>query len=190
MTFLFLITHFLCRIVKKLEIRTYNVANVAWKTHQGKLLVTKVIINNDNFWYTVHGILRKFQGKGLQTCTIFKNVDELSEHITTVWDSVDQHIIDSVVKQWCNHPCACVKSEEDILNITYAEVPSVLWRCWLGSKKGIRPVKNWVVGCWRGHLSGARCRLAYGPADVTATHCLLLQWNPDWFYLSGTGSPG
>ena len=23
-----------------------------------------------------------------------------------------------------------------------------------------------------------------------ATHCLLLQWNPDWFYLSGTGSPG
>ena len=26
-----------------------------------------------------------------------------------------------------------------------------------------------------GYLSGARCRLAYGPADATATHCLLLQ---------------
>jgi len=26
-------------------------------------------------------------------------------------------------------------------------MPSVLWRCWLGSRKGIRPVKNWVVGC-------------------------------------------
>ena len=26
-------------------------------------------------------------------------------------------------------------------------VPSVLWRCWLGGRKGIRPVKNWVVGC-------------------------------------------
>ena len=24
-------------------------------------------------------------------------------------------------------------------------------------------------------LSGARCRLAYCPADATATHCLLLQ---------------
>ena len=24
--------------------------------------------------------------------------------------------------------------------------PSVLWRCWLGDRKGIRPVKNWVVG--------------------------------------------
>ena len=55
------------------------------------------------------------------------------------------------------------------------DLPSVLWRCWLGGRKGIRPVKNWAVGCWRGYLSGARCRLAYGPADATATHCLLLQ---------------
>ena len=53
--------------------------------------------------------------------------------------------------------------------------PSVLWRCWLGGMKGIQPVKNWVVGCWRGYLSGARCKLAYGPADATATHCFLLQ---------------
>ena len=48
----------------------------------------------------------------------------------------------------------------------------VLWRCWLGGRKGIRPVKNWVVGYWHGYLSGARCRLAYGPADATATHCV------------------
>ena len=25
-----------------------------------------------------------------------------------------------------------------------------------------------MVGCWRGFLSGARCGLAYGPADATA----------------------
>jgi len=61
------------------------------------------------------------------------------------------------------------------LLITALRLPSVLWHCWLGGRKGIRPVKNWVVGCWRGYLSGARCRLAYGPADATATHCLLLQ---------------
>ena len=54
-------------------------------------------------------------------------------------------------------------------------VPSVLWRCWWGGRKGVRPVKKWVVGCWYGYLSGARCRLAYGPVDATATHCLLLQ---------------
>jgi len=45
----------------------------------------------------------------------------------------------------------------------------VLWRCWLGGRRAIRPVKNWVVGCWHGYLSGARCILAYGPADATAT---------------------
>ena len=54
-------------------------------------------------------------------------------------------------------------------------IPSVLWHCWLGGRKGIRPVKNWVVGCWRGYLSGVRCRLACGPVDDTATDCLLLQ---------------
>jgi len=26
-------------------------------------------------------------------------------------------------------------------------------------------------------------------ADAIATYCLLLQQNPDWFYLSGTGLP-
>ena len=31
-------------------------------------------------------------------------------------------------------------------------LPSVLWCCWLGGRKGIRPVKNWVVGCWRGYI--------------------------------------
>jgi len=31
------------------------------------------------------------------------------------------------------------------------------------------------VGCWHGYLSRARCRFANGPADATATHCLLLQ---------------
>ena len=69
----------------------------------------------------------------------------------------------------------------------WIKLPSVLWHCWLGDRKGIRPVKSQVVECWHGYLSGARCRLAYGPEDATATHCLLLQKNPDWFYL---GSPG
>jgi len=41
--------------------------------------------------------------------------------------------------------------------------------------EGHTACKNWVVGCWRGYLSGVRYRFAYGPADATATHCLLLQ---------------
>ena len=47
----------------------------------------------------------------------------------------------------------------------------------VGRQEGIRPVKKaeWGGRCWRGYLSGVRCRLAYGPANATATHCLLLQ---------------
>ena len=45
----------------------------------------------------------------------------------------------------------------------------------VGRQEGHPACKKRVVGCWRGCLSGARCRLAYGPADATATHCLLLQ---------------
>jgi len=55
-------------------------------------------------------------------------------------------------------------------------VPSVLWRCWLGSRKVHRPVKNSVVRYWRGYLSGARYKwFAYGPADVTATSSSKIQ---------------
>ena len=61
----------------------------------------------------------------------------------------------------------------------------------LGVRKSIQPVKNWVMGCRCGCLSGARCRFfACGPADATAIpepRHLLPHLNPDWFYLSGTG---
>jgi len=42
-------------------------------------------------------------------------------------------------------------------------------------------------------MSGARCRLAYGPADATATHCLLLhkiQIGFTFLVLAYPGSPG
>jgi len=70
-----------------------------------------------------------------------------------------------------------------------ALMPSVLWRCWLGGRKGIRPVKNWVVGCWCGYLSGAKCGLASGQADATATHLSLASVKsrlvlPFWYRLT------
>jgi len=40
-------------------------------------------------------------------------------------------------------------------------VPSVLWRCWFGGRKGIWPVKNREVGCWHGCLGrGADLHMA------------------------------
>jgi len=49
------------------------------------------------------------------------------------------------------------------------------------------------VGCWRGYVSGSRCRFAYGLADAAATHCLLLQkmWIGFTFLVPAhLGSPG
>jgi len=69
-------------------------------------------------------------------------------------------------------------------------LPSVLWRCWLGGRKGIRPVKNWVVRYWRGCLSGARGGwFAYGPADATASPSSLAPVKSRMVYLSGAGLP-
>ena len=73
-------------------------------------------------------------------------------------------------------------------------MPSVLWHCWLGGRKGIRPVKNWAVGCWRGYLSGARCRLAYGPADgplpLTVSCFSKIQIGFTFLVPAHLGSPG
>ena len=77
----------------------------------------------------------------------------------------------------------------------YVILPSLLWHCWLGVRKSIRPVKIdwWCVGVVVCLERGVDCFWSYGPADATAVpkpHHLLPHSNPDWFYLSGTGLPG
>ena len=72
-------------------------------------------------------------------------------------------------------------------------MPSVLWRCWLGGRKGIRPVKNWVVRCWCGYLSGARCRLAHAelmPLPLTISCSNKIQIGFTFLVLAHPGSPG
>jgi len=65
------------------------------------------------------------------------------------------------------------------------------WHCWLGVRKSIQPVKNWVMGCWRGYLSGMWCKwFAYGPSDATATHHQsLASVKSRMVYLSGACLP-
>jgi len=57
----------------------------------------------------------------------------------------------------------------------------------VGRQEGHPACKNRVVGCQCGCLSGARCRLAYGPADATAltlasVKCRLVL--PFWYRLT------
>ena len=69
-------------------------------------------------------------------------------------------------------------------------VPSVLLTLSLGSRKGIRPVKNWVMRYWHGYLPGARCKwFAYCPADATATPSSLTPVKFRMVCLSGDGLP-
>ena len=63
----------------------------------------------------------------------------------------------------------------------------------VGRQEGHPACKNSAVGCWCGYLSGARCRLASGPADATATHvsCFSkIQIGSTFLVLAHLGSPG
>ena len=69
----------------------------------------------------------------------------------------------------------------------------MLWCCWLGGRKGIRPVKNWVVRCWHGYLSGASCRLAYAqlmPMPLTVSCFSKIQTGFTFLVPAHPGSPG
>jgi len=90
-----------------------------------------------------------------------------------------------------NRQCTCLVCSTCFLSTELAIVtPSVLWCCWLGSRKSIRCVKNWVVRYWHGYLSGARCKwFAYGPADATAAPSSLAPVKSRMVYLSGAGLP-
>jgi len=64
------------------------------------------------------------------------------------------------IKDWLTKILYGIRPNNYYVVYVSVDLPSVLWCCWLGSRKGFRAVKNWVVGCWHGYLSGARCRLA------------------------------
>jgi len=69
-------------------------------------------------------------------------------------------------------------------------LPLMLWRRWLGGRKGIWPVKIWVVRNWHGYLSGARCKwFAYCPADASATPWSLAPVKSRMVYVSGARLP-
>jgi len=68
--------------------------------------------------------------------------------------------------------------------------PSVLWLL-VGWQDGNPACKNWVVGCWCGYLSGARCRLAIciWPSWCHCHSMSLASVKSRLVYLAGTGLP-
>jgi len=64
-------------------------------------------------------------------------------------------------------------------------LPSVLWHCWLGVRKSIRPVKKWVMRCWHDCLEWGSDDLHMVQLMPLRPHHLLLHWNLDCFNLYG-----
>jgi len=44
----------------------------------------------------------------------------------------------------------------------------VLWHCWLGDRNGIRPVKRWVLVCWRWQFDWRFARLTAPVVTITS----------------------
>jgi len=66
----------------------------------------------------------------------------------------------------------------------------VLWRCWLGNKKDIRPVKKLSGGMLAWLCVWVKVQICIWPSWCHCQSLSLAPVNPDWFYLSGAGSPG
>jgi len=73
------------------------------------------------------------------------------------------------------------------------QLPSVLWRCWLVGRKGIRTVKNWVVGYWRGYLTERDADLhmaQWMPLPLTVSFFSKIQISFSFLVPAHLGSPG
>jgi len=72
-------------------------------------------------------------------------------------------------------------------------VLSVLWHCWLGGRKGIQLVKNWVMGIWHDYPSGQGADLHMAqlmplPLTISCSSKSRLVL-PEWFCFSGARLP-
>ena len=73
------------------------------------------------------------------------------------------------------------------------DLPIVLWRCWLGGRKGTRPVKNWAVRSWCGICleQGADLHIAQlMPLPLTVSCFSKIQIGFSFLVLAHPGSPG
>ena len=88
---------------------------------------------------------------------------------------------------------SATKSGNRHITLTLTLWPSVLWRCWLSSRKGIWPVKIVSGGMLAWLFVWGEVQICIWPSGCHCHSLSLAPVNPDWFtflvYLSGTGSP-
>ena len=139
------------------------------------------------------------QGRQL---TVNELVTQLTSLLTTVTDhGADAQPLDTqlyadlilnwllnVYDQWATAPAAaaatfllqavlshCRLAVEAVTAVSKKHWAIALMTLLVGQQEGHPACKKLSGGCCSGYLSGAWCKLAYGPTDSIATHCLLLQ---------------
>jgi len=99
------------------------------------------------FLYNVHKtVVAVDRLKEMQGCTCVGTVQQWCIHLSLTikklcycsFQHQDETVtrICSLFSNWICHPIGPTCSFS-------------VFHCWLGGRKGIRPVKNWVVGCWQ-----------------------------------------
>jgi len=132
---------------------------------------------------------------GLVTVYVFQEPSLLSSLQDNGLTDVVLHAL--LVKDVCFHLTDCwgvISHDTPLFYIVlYLLLPSVLWCCWLGGRKGIRPVKNWVVGCWCGYLSGCEgaglLMAQLMPLPLTVSCFSKMQWGCTFLVPAHLGSP-
>ena len=78
-----------------------------------------------------------------------------------------------------------------ILTVVTCWMPSVLRHCWLGDRKGIRPVKSWVSVCWWWRFDWSFARpIAPIITTTSITLCSNKIQNGDILVTANPGPPG
>jgi len=103
------------------------------------------------FWYRPTRVvpdLRPLNGRCCCCCLLFSTWNDKFQVSKSYCLLRTDHTSDNIWIHSVFHSTALIVPVLTyVVVIDYYAVSSVLWRCWLGGRKGIRPVKNWVVIC-------------------------------------------
>jgi len=98
-----------------------------------RLLTTGVILWNTITLFDITGLVTQSLGNKCISKTHIPSYGTLVRH-------------NCLLIYWSTGRHADIQVCLDILAIKLVQIPSVLWHCWLGVMKSIRPAKNWVMG--------------------------------------------
>ena len=128
--------------------------------------------------------------------------DHCMEHLT-VRDQTSS--VDTEVVHWCLPRSISHTQQTYFLSIIYdcfipgrgakycneyvCLLPSVLWHCWLGIRKSIRPIENWVMGYWHSYWSSVVQMICIWSSWCHCHPSSLPSVKSRMVYLSGAGLP-